>query len=43
MHGDYYGTQLPGFGNKVIGCHSCTFDLHGEKRDKTWTELSITA
>jgi len=23
MHGNYYDKQLPGFGNKVIGCHNC--------------------
>lgn len=40
LHGDYYDKQLPGFGNKVIGCHACTFDMHGARRDRTWTELS---
>lgn len=40
LSGDIYDKQLPGFGNKVIGCHSCVFDMHGKKRDRTWTELS---
>lgn len=43
LHGDYYDTQLPGFGNKVIGCHACTFDMHGQTRNVTWTELAQTA
>ncbi len=30
-------------GNKVIGCHECTFDIHGERRSKVWTLLSETA
>ena len=42
LTGDYYDKQLPGFGNKVIGCHSCTFDLHGKPRNVTWTELIQT-
>lgn len=42
MHGEYEGPQLPEFGNKVIGCHHCTIDIHGTAKTPTWTELSTT-
>lgn len=29
MHGNYFGPQLPEFGNKGIGCHECILDIHG--------------
>ena len=42
LHGDYYGKQLPIFGNKVIGCKNCKFNLHGQVRNPTWTDLNAT-
>ena len=30
-------------GNKGIICHSCLLEIHGKKRNKTWTDLSSTA
>lgn len=41
MYGDYYGKQLPEFGNKVIGCFECKFSMYGQVRD-TWTTLDAT-
>lgn len=43
MSGSYYDKQLPAFGNKVIGCYCCTFDMYGKVRNVTWTELSQTS
>lgn len=43
MHGELTGKQLPEFGNKVIGCHHCTLDIHGTRKTPTWTELASTA
>jgi hypothetical protein len=43
LHGGYYDSQLPGFGNKAIGCHCCKFDMYGTPRLLTWTELAVTA
>jgi hypothetical protein len=43
LHGDYYDKQLPGFGNKAIGCHCCKFDMYGTPRLRTWSELTTTA
>ena len=43
LHGGYYDRQIPVFGNKFIGCHSCQFDIHGKPRNRTWTELSDTS
>jgi len=40
LYGGYYDKQLPGFGNKAIGCHCCKFDMYGKVRNKTWTELA---
>ena len=42
LEGNYYTKQLPAFGNKVLGCHLCTLDLHGSNRDVVWTELEST-
>jgi hypothetical protein len=42
MSGDYYGAQLPMFGNKVIGCLECKFSMYGKERSKTWTSLQST-
>lgn len=43
FHGGYYDKQLPYFGNKVLGCMNCKFNLHGVVRNPTWTELNKTA
>ena len=43
MYGDYYGAQLPTFGNKGIGCLDCKFSMYGRERSVTWSELSATA
>jgi hypothetical protein len=43
LHGGYYDKQLPGMGNKGIGCHACKFDMHGKPIVNTWTELDATA
>lgn len=29
-------------GNKMIGCHECTLDIHGKIRNKVWSLLSTT-
>lgn len=42
LFGDLYDSQLPDAGNKVILCHQCTLDIHGQTRSKTWTELGAT-
>jgi cell migration-inducing and hyaluronan-binding protein len=42
LHGGYYDKQLPYFGNKVLGCLNCKFNMHGKVRTPTWTELSQT-
>jgi hypothetical protein len=42
MYGDYYGKQLPTFGNKMIGCKNCKFNMHGVVRIPTWTDLNAT-
>jgi len=43
LHGDYYGAQLPMFGNKGIGCMECYLSLYGQPRTTTWTSLDSTA
>jgi hypothetical protein len=43
LHGNIWDKQLPDVGNKCIACHQCRLDIHGIKRDKTWTELQNTA
>jgi len=42
MHGNYYGRQLPMFGNKGIGCINCKFYMYGTPRNYTWTTISAT-
>ena len=37
LHGGYYDKQLPYFGNKVLGCLNCKFNMHGKVRTPTWT------
>lgn len=29
LYGDIEDPQLPVFGNKVLGCHNCQFEVHG--------------
>ena len=42
LHGGYYDKQLPYFGNKVLGCMNCKFNMHGIVRNPTWTLLAST-
>lgn len=42
MHGGYYDTQQPMFGNKGIGCMECKFSMYGNPKQYTWTMLSNT-
>jgi hypothetical protein len=42
LYGDYYDKQLPTFGNKMIGCKNCKFNMHGIPRNPTWTDLDVT-
>ena len=42
LHGGYYDKQLPIFGNKVLGCENCKFNMHGRVRTPTWTEVADT-
>lgn len=42
MHGGHYDKQLPIFGNKVIGCLNCKFNLNGKPRTPTWTQVLST-
>jgi hypothetical protein len=42
MSGDYYDSQQPMFGNKGIGCMSCSFSMYGIPRTPTWTTISTT-
>jgi hypothetical protein len=40
LHGDYYDTQQPMFGNKGIGCMECSLSMHGKPRTPTWTTIA---
>jgi hypothetical protein len=42
LHGGYYDKQLPYFGNKVLGCMNCKFNMHGTVRNPTWTQITKT-
>ena len=42
MHGNYYGKQIPMFGNKGIGCMNCKFYMYGTPRVTTWTNIAAT-
>jgi hypothetical protein len=42
MYGDYYGPQLPLFGNKGIACFNCKLSMYGTPRPVTWTTISNT-
>lgn len=37
LHGGFYDKQLPYFGNKVLGCMNCKFNMHGIVRNPTWS------
>ena len=43
MHGDRFSPYLPAYGNKVIAVRFGILDMHGIKRDVTWTRLAFTA
>lgn len=43
MHGTNEDKQLPEFGNKVWAFHQGILDMHGRKKDVTWTLLDKTA
>jgi hypothetical protein len=43
LYGKMTDKQLPEFGNKMIACHDCTLDIHGQPRTPVWTELAVTA
>jgi len=43
MHSDRWSPYLPQYGNKVIGVRFGTLDMHGIKRDITWTRLDKSA
>ena len=43
LRGVWEDVQMPSFGNKVLGCHECTLDIHGKPRNPTWTLLTTTA
>lgn len=40
MYGNYFGKQIPMFGNKGIGCLNCKFYMHGTPRSFTWSTIS---
>jgi hypothetical protein len=42
LHGGYYDKQLPYFGNKVLGCMNCRFNMHGIVRKPTWSQITST-
>ena len=42
LWGNFFTDQLPEFGNKVLGCHHCTLDIHGQPKVPTWTFLQNT-
>jgi hypothetical protein len=42
LYGGYDDKQIPLFGNKVIGCRNCKFNMHGVERTPTWTQLAST-
>lgn len=43
MHSSLTDPYLPIYGNKVIGCRYCTLDMHGVKREPSWSVLDKTA
>lgn len=43
LHGNEYDPYIPIYGNKVIGVRHGVLDMHGVKREPTWTVLDSTA
>lgn len=43
MYGKKEDPYMPTYGNKCIGVRYSTFEMHGEARTPTWTELESTA
>ena len=43
MWGSKYSPKIPLFGNKVIGVHYGTLEMHGKPRSVSWTDLKETA
>ena len=43
LHGSPVSKEIPLYGSKVLGCRSCTLDLHGKPVLRTWTNLLHTA
>ena len=43
MHSSMTDPYLPIYGNKVIGCRYCKLDMHGVKREPSWTVLDKTS
>jgi hypothetical protein len=43
MTGTKESPAIPTYGNKVIGVRGGSIDIHGVKRDYTWTSLDSTA
>ena len=43
LHGDVTDPEIPIYGAKVIGIRQGELDIHGKKRNVTWTRLSNTA
>ncbi len=43
MHSDKYSPEIPIYGNKVIGVRNGILEMHGVKREPTWTEMDTTA
>ena len=43
MHSNVRSPYLPIYGNKVIACRFCQLEMHGVKRQPTWTSLDKTA
>ena len=42
MHSLKYSPRIPIFGNKCIGVHYGTLEMHGIERPVTWTDLKTT-
>lgn len=43
LHGKIDDPYLPIYGNKVLGVRHATLDMHGIKREPTWTLMKTTA
>jgi hypothetical protein len=43
MHGKVSDPYIPVYGNKVLGVRHGVLDMHGVKREPTWTVLDHTA